>query len=49
VKKFDDTCIHLDTIPQRDRQTDRQTDRRTDRQKWYITVALCMLAHAHAQ
>jgi len=29
-EKFDDMCIRLDTIPQRDRQTDRQTDRRTD-------------------
>jgi len=41
VQKFDDMCIHLDTIPQRDRQTDRRT--------WYINIALCMLANADAQ
>ena len=40
VKKFDDTCIRLDTIQQRDGRTDRRTDRKI--------IALCMLAYADA-
>ena len=35
-KKFDDNCLHLDTVPQRDDgRTDRQTDRQTGMVKQY--------------
>ena len=48
-EKFDDMCIRLDTIPQRDRQTDRQKDgRTTDRNTISvspISVCWCMLMH----
>ena len=35
VKKFDDMCTRVDTIP----QLDRRTDGRTDRQNCYISIA----------
>jgi len=41
--------IHLDTMPQCDKQTDGRTDGRTDSHNWYNNVAIYMLTRSDAR